>query len=80
MLYDLYVTSLVRPEAFQGVLDRNARIFDPAFVAYLERTERRLRPGSDWEGQACARVAEAAELDVALVVDVGVGGNWDEAH
>ena len=27
-----------------------------------------------------ARMQQAAELDVDLVVDVGVGGNWDEAH
>jgi DNA polymerase-1 len=26
------------------------------------------------------RMAAAAELDVALVVDVGCGDNWDEAH
>ena len=26
------------------------------------------------------RMAAAAQLDVALVVDVGVGANWDEAH
>jgi DNA polymerase-1 len=26
------------------------------------------------------RMAGAAELDVPLVVDVGVGANWDEAH
>jgi DNA polymerase-1 len=25
-------------------------------------------------------MADAAELDVPLVVDVGVGNNWDEAH
>ena len=27
-----------------------------------------------------ARMVAAAELDVPLVVDVGVGDNWDEAH
>ena len=27
-----------------------------------------------------ARMAGAAELDVPLVVDIGVGANWDEAH
>jgi len=26
------------------------------------------------------RMASAAALDVPLVVDVGVGDNWDEAH
>jgi DNA polymerase-1 len=26
------------------------------------------------------RMAAAAELAVPLVVDVGVGANWDEAH
>jgi DNA polymerase-1 len=26
------------------------------------------------------RMAGAAELDVPLVVDIGVGANWDEAH
>ncbi|MEE3158744.1 MAG: DNA polymerase, partial [Pseudomonadota bacterium] len=25
-------------------------------------------------------MAQAAELDVPLVVEVGVGDNWDEAH
>ena len=29
---------------------------------------------------ARGRMAAAAELDVPLVVDVGVGANWDEAH
>jgi DNA polymerase I len=27
-----------------------------------------------------ARMAGAAELAVPLVVDAGVGANWDEAH
>ena len=27
-----------------------------------------------------ARMASAAELAVPLLVDVGVGANWDEAH
>ena len=27
-----------------------------------------------------ARMEAAAELSVPLVVDVGVGDNWDEAH
>jgi DNA polymerase-1 len=26
------------------------------------------------------RMSAAAELSVPLVVDVGVGANWDEAH
>jgi len=26
------------------------------------------------------RMASAAALDVPLVVDIGVGDNWDEAH
>ncbi|HEY6545282.1 MAG TPA: DNA polymerase, partial [Dokdonella sp.] len=26
------------------------------------------------------RMAKAAELSVPLVVDVGVGANWDQAH
>jgi DNA polymerase-1 len=25
-------------------------------------------------------MASAAELDVPLIVDIGVGDNWDEAH
>ena len=25
-------------------------------------------------------MANAAELDIPLVVDIGVGDNWDEAH
>jgi DNA polymerase-1 len=28
----------------------------------------------------CERMENAAELLVPLVVDVGVGNNWDEAH
>jgi DNA polymerase-1 len=27
-----------------------------------------------------ARMESAAELSVPLVVDIGSGGNWDEAH
>ncbi len=30
--------------------------------------------------EVCARMREAAELSVALVVDVGVGDNWNQAH
>ncbi len=30
--------------------------------------------------QVCARMAAAAELAVPLVVEAGVGANWDEAH
>ncbi len=31
-------------------------------------------------GEAIARMAAAAELRVPLVIDTGVGDNWDEAH
>ena len=31
-------------------------------------------------GEATARMAAAAELRVPLVIDTGVGDNWDEAH
>jgi DNA polymerase-1 len=27
-----------------------------------------------------ARMQDVAELDVPLIVDVGVGDNWDQAH
>ena len=27
-----------------------------------------------------ARMQDVAQLDVPLIVDVGVGDNWDEAH
>ena len=30
--------------------------------------------------EATARMAAAAELRVPLVIDTGVGDNWDEAH
>ena len=30
--------------------------------------------------EVCRRMAEAASLSVPLVVDSGVGYNWDEAH
>ena len=30
--------------------------------------------------QVSARMCDAADLAVDLVVDVGVGDNWDEAH
>jgi DNA polymerase-1 len=33
-----------------------------------------------FSGEVSARMAAAAELRVPLVVDVGSGGNWDEAH
>ena len=28
----------------------------------------------------CQRMSAAAELDVPLLVEVGTGNNWDEAH
>ena len=30
--------------------------------------------------EVCVHMSEAAKLDVPLVVEVGVGNNWDEAH
>ena len=30
--------------------------------------------------QVRSHMSEAAKLDVPLVVEVGVGNNWDEAH
>ena len=34
----------------------------------------------DFSEQVMSRMGSAAELDVELVVDVGVGDNWDQAH
>ena len=31
-------------------------------------------------GEVTERMQSAADLDVPLVVDVGTGSNWDEAH
>ena len=43
-----------------------------------------LEVREDLVAEVCARIrehmSEAAKLDVPLVVDVGVGDNWDEAH
>jgi DNA polymerase-1 len=30
--------------------------------------------------ELCKLMSQAAQLDVPLVVDAGVGNNWDEAH
>ena len=30
--------------------------------------------------EVTARMRDAADLSVELVVDVGIGDNWDEAH
>ena len=30
--------------------------------------------------QICQQMEKAASLDVPLIVEVGVGDNWDEAH
>jgi DNA polymerase-1 len=30
--------------------------------------------------QICPLMSQAAELDVPLLVEAGVGDNWDEAH
>jgi DNA polymerase I len=35
---------------------------------------------ASFQNEVAKRMAEAAELAVPLVVDVGVGENWDEAH
>ncbi|WP_462380350.1 DNA polymerase I [Pseudomonas sp. Marseille-QA0892] len=32
------------------------------------------------KAQLCPLMSDAAELDVPLLVEAGVGGNWDEAH
>lgn len=34
----------------------------------------------DFAGQVALKMQNAAELDVPLIVDVGIGQNWDEAH
>jgi DNA polymerase-1 len=38
-------------------------------------------PAAEEVGRAVTRImTEAAELRVPLVVDLGLGANWDEAH
>lgn len=34
----------------------------------------------DFMPQICAQMQQAADLDVPLIVEAGVGDNWDEAH
>jgi DNA polymerase-1 len=75
---DIIKRAMIDVDAWLGDSDIDARmimqVHDELVFEVAEEQVERLRAG------VVERMARAAELAVELVVDTGVGDNWDEAH